>query len=87
MGGGGAPAACARPGPRRCFWQLGDGFCRNCSKHNFRKNRCCVHCGVGSEQFFAPESFAQAQQYLLVIRGVVGWAVSLRALAAVYLPV
>eukprot|EP00969_Alexandrium_andersonii_P290996 12863410-Alexandrium_andersonii.AAC.1 len=61
---GGAPAAYPRPCMRRCFWQLGDGFCRNCGKHKFRKNRCCVRCGVGSEQFFVPESFAQAQQYL-----------------------
>eukprot|EP00969_Alexandrium_andersonii_P047181 2070590-Alexandrium_andersonii.AAC.1 len=43
---------------------MGDSFCRNCGKHNFRKNMFCVHCGAGKDQFFVPESFAQANQYL-----------------------
>eukprot|EP00969_Alexandrium_andersonii_P219945 9714790-Alexandrium_andersonii.AAC.1 len=69
---GGAPAVHPRPCMRRCLFQLDDGFCRNCGKHNFRKNRCCAHCGCGSEQFFVPDSSAQAQQYLSVIWGEVG---------------
>eukprot|EP00969_Alexandrium_andersonii_P191032 8438733-Alexandrium_andersonii.AAC.1 len=51
---------------------MGDGFCKNCGKHNFRKNSFCVHCGAGGDQFFVPESFAQAHQYLSVVWGKVG---------------
>eukprot|EP00969_Alexandrium_andersonii_P355839 15445307-Alexandrium_andersonii.AAC.3 len=42
---------------------LGDGYCRHCKMHNFKRNQHCRQCGMPSWQFDYPRDAEQAATY------------------------
>eukprot|EP00969_Alexandrium_andersonii_P178742 7902780-Alexandrium_andersonii.AAC.1 len=42
---------------------MGDGYCRRCKSHNFKRHQHCRHCGMSWAQFDYPRDVEEAARY------------------------